>query len=52
MAAPLTPRYPEGTPEYDAYAKRLRELLSDPAEVAAWVASFPPVDGRQAGIGK
>lgn len=32
------PRYPEGTPEYEAYTARLR------AELAAFVAGEPPYD--------
>lgn len=31
--APAEPLHPEGTPEYEAYAKALREALADPA---AW----------------
>lgn len=34
-----TPRYPEGTPEYDAYAAELRE------ELRKWANHEPPYDG-------
>lgn len=38
QAAVIQPRFPQGTPEYDAYAAELRE------ELRKWVAHEPPYD--------